>query len=103
MDAHASSVLSRFTLHVGNERRECVAMIRTLVELEDLGIHLELGYSSVFTFLTERFGLSNASAYRRTTTVALARRMPSVLSWLEDGRVSLKKVCLLKEVLTPQN
>src|SRR5438105_1548997 len=57
----------------------------------------------VFTFLTERFGFSNASAYRRHVAAGLARRMPSLLRWLEDGRVSLKKLCLLKDILTKEN
>src|SRR5437870_10446542 len=103
MDAKSLSVLCRFTDLVTDERRLRTELLRTLIEIEDRRIHLELGHSSVFTFLTERFGFSNGSAYRRHVAAGLARRMPSLLRWLEDGRVSLKKLCLLKDVLTKEN
>ena len=100
MDTHSLSLVSRFSQVVQDERRLLVESIRILIEMEDLRLHLELGYSSVFLFLTEHFGLSNASAYRRHMAAKLTRRMPEVLEWLEAG-VSLKKLSMLEEVLTP--
>src|SRR5258705_3248358 len=100
MDTHSLSLVSRFSQVVQDERRLLVESIRILIEMEDLRLHLELGYSSVFSFLTEHFGLSNASAYRRHMSAKLTPRMPEVLERVES-RVSLKELCLLEEVLTP--
>src|SRR6266850_553348 len=102
MDTHSLSLVSRFSQVVQDERRLLVESIRILIEMEDLRLHLELGYSSVFLFLTEHFGLSNASAYRRHMAAKLTRRMPEVLEWLENG-VSLKKLSMLEDVLNPEN
>src|SRR5262249_22019116 len=60
-------------------------------------------YSSLFSLLTERLNLSNASAYRRITAARLVSRIPCVLPHLQSGRVSLTKLCLVKNVLTADN
>src|SRR5262249_2964753 len=44
------------------------------------GLHLELGYSSLFALLTERLGLSNASAYFRAGSAHLIDDLPRAAS-----------------------
>ena len=87
----------------GRERRARAAFIVHLAKLDERNLYLQEGCSSLFAWLTEKLKLANASAYRRVTAARLQRRMPAVASYLHEGRLSLTKLCHLRNVLAPDN
>ena len=85
------------------ERQTRAEFLRLLAELDGDRHYLELGFASTIAFLTGELRLSKASAYRRVAAARLIRRMPGVLPWLRDGRLTLTKLALLKDVLSEEN
>jgi hypothetical protein len=64
--------------------------------------YLELGYSSMFTWLVEGFGYSNAAAYRRIEAARLLKAVPEIKGKLEEGQVSLTTVSKAQSLLKTQ-
>jgi len=85
------------------ERAFRVDFIIALGPFEERRLHLRAGYSSLFAWLTERMRFPNASAFRRQTAARLCRRMPAAAAYLREGRLSLTKLCSLKDSLAPEN
>jgi hypothetical protein len=85
------------------ERKVRAAFIVHLARLDERRLYLQEGHPTLFAWLTERLRFSNASAYRRVTAARLQSRMPAVASYLQEGRLSLTKLCRLREVLAPEN
>src|SRR4051812_25129880 len=89
LNSKSHAVLVEFLLHLG--------------ELERRKLHCELGYDSVFTYLTTHLRFSNGSAYRRMTGARLLHRFPLIGEFLSSGTLNLERICRLKEVLTEEN
>ena len=70
-------------------RRVDLALLEHLSEIEARELHLKLGYSSLFKMCTDKFRLSEASAYRRVAASRLIRKYPSVKMQLVAGDVSM--------------
>src|SRR5512137_2308733 len=64
---------------------------------------VDLGYRSLFPFLTRELGLSKGAAYYRMTTAGLVQRYPEVLAALRDGNLCLTSIVELAKVLSPDN
>jgi hypothetical protein len=87
-------------------RREHVALADFLVALA--GFHrerrwVELGYSSLFSFLVRELGLSKGAAFYRNRAAELIERVPAIVEPLRDGRLRLSSVAELSDVLTAEN
>src|SRR6185436_16145203 len=52
---------------------------------------------------TEHLRLAKGSAYRRCTAARLYARFPVIAGMLGEGRLTLVKLCLLRDVLTDSN
>jgi hypothetical protein len=63
----------------------------------------ELGYASLFSFLTRELGLSNGAAQNRKTAAALIQKFPQVEVALRHGRLCLSTVNEVAKVLEPEN
>ena len=70
-------------------RRVDLALLEHLAEIEARELHLKSGYSSLFKMCTEKFRLSEASAYRRVAASRLLRKYPLVKAHLAAGDVSM--------------
>ena len=70
-------------------RRVDVALLEHLAEIERRELHLQSGYSSLFKMCTDKFRLSEASAYRRVAAARLVRKYPLVKVQLLNGEVSM--------------
>src|SRR5688572_15925982 len=103
--AHLSShaLTARLGELLATERRTIADFVLHLAELERRQLHLELGYSSTFAFCTQHLKLAKASAYRRTTAARLVTRYAEVAAMLADGRLSLRTLALLRDVLDDGN
>src|SRR5690349_8236168 len=96
-------LIDRLVSLVARERAARAEFIIHLAEMDRRKLHLEAGYSSLFVWLTTALRMSRASAYRRVTAARLHARMPAVGSYLREGRLTLTKLCALKNVLAPEN
>ena len=56
-------------------------------------------FSSLFSFCTDRLGLTKASAFRRTAAARLLARFPVIAEYLADGRLNLTTLVELRDVL----
>jgi hypothetical protein len=97
------ALVSRLTTLAKQEREARADFIVHLAEFDQRRLYLSLGFPSLFAWLTERLRFSNASAFRRVTACRLHARMPAVGAYLRDGRLSLNKLCHLRDLLTPEN
>ncbi|MBI4509577.1 MAG: DUF222 domain-containing protein, partial [Deltaproteobacteria bacterium] len=77
--------------------------IITLAEFDRRRLYLPAGFPSLFAWLTERMHFPNAAAFRRVTACRLHARMPAVGACLREGRLSLNKLCHLRDLLEPEN
>jgi hypothetical protein len=87
-------------------RREHLALADFLVALSVFHREerwVELGYSSLFYFLTRELGLSKGAAYYRKTAAELVHAYPEVLAALREGKLCLSSIVELAKVLTPEN
>src|SRR5262245_30679586 len=57
----------------------------------------------MFAYCTESLHLSEAEAYRRITVARAARRYPTLLTMLRDGRLHLSGLARLVPLLTAEN
>ena len=82
-----------------HERSLLVELLGLLAELDRRKTVLALGFSSLFSFCTDRLGLTKASAFRRTTAARLLARFPIIAEYLADGRLNLTTLVELRDVL----
>ncbi len=81
------------------ERDLLVEFLVYLAELDRRRAYLELGFSSLFAFLTDYLGYTRSAAFRRTTAARLLARFPVVAEHLADGRLNLTTLVELRDVL----
>ena len=70
-------------------RRVDLALLEHLAEIEGRELHLKSGYSSLYKMCTDKFRLSEASAYRRVAAARLIQKFPSVKVQFLSGDVSM--------------
>ncbi len=70
-------------------------IVAHLAVVEERGLHLDLGFSSLFMYATERLGFSEDSAYKRIRAARVARRFPDVVEFLAAGELTLSAVVTL--------
>ena len=97
------TVRSQLTSLLASGYRTEARIIAHLAAVDERKLHLKDGSESLFAYCTLRLGLSSSEAFHRTTTARIARRYPLVFSLIEQRRLHLTAVCLLRDYLTPQN
>lgn len=87
------------------ERRSTTDLLALLLEVEQRGLHLAMGYSSLFTYCTRALRLSEQAAYSRITAARAVRRWPALtlLERLAGGGLTLSSLGLLAPHLTEEN
>jgi len=86
-----------------NERYAMADFLVALAEYDRRRGWIELGYSSLFAFLTHRLELSKAAAFFRFKAAELIQRYPEIVEPLRDGRLCITTMASLARVLTPEN
>jgi len=74
---------------VAEERKLRTQILRYLKEVESRQLFSKRGYPSLFAFVTEELGFSEAAAQRRIQTMRLMRDVPEVEEKIESGTLSL--------------
>ncbi len=98
-----SSLLADLETSVGVERTATSGVLLRIGAVDARRLHRSLGYASMFTFCVGHLHLSEGAAYKRIQAARCARKFPVLFDALEDGRLHLSAVCLLKPHLTFEN
>jgi hypothetical protein len=86
-----------------NEYQNCeIKLIQILKEIDTSKVFLKMGYSSLFVYITEALGLSEAVAYNLSTVVRKSKEVPELQKAIENG-LALSKARKIVPVLTKEN
>src|SRR6202521_5054858 len=88
---------------VRSERHLAVQFVVELAGFAKRELYRELGYTSLFYYCVRQLGLSKSSAFRRSEAARLIVRFPVVAGRLAEGRLSIRALVELHEVLTEEN
>jgi hypothetical protein len=88
---------------VRNERHLAVQFVVELAGFAKRELYRELGYTSLFYYCVRQLGLSKSSAFRRSEVARLIARFPDIADRLTEGRLSIRALVELREVLTEEN
>jgi hypothetical protein len=73
-----------------------------IIRVMDQRAYLELGYATMFDWLTNGCGYSNGAAQRRIEASRLLRAVPQVVEKLEAGKVNLSTLAKAQTVINAQ-
>jgi hypothetical protein len=93
----------RLTEMVRCERHLVVQFVVELAGFAQRELYRELGYRSLFYYCLRQLGLSKSSAFRRSEAARLIALFPAVAELLRQGRLSIRSLVELREVLTEEN
>src|SRR6266550_8918506 len=88
---------------VRSERHLVVQFVVELAGFAKRELYRELGYTSLFYYCVRQLGLSKSSAFRRSEVARLIGRFPVIADQLAGGRLSIRVLVELREVLTEEN
>jgi len=87
----------------GRARGATAALVGHLAELERRGLHLAMGFRSLYGYCRTILHLSEHESYNRMEAAGVARRFPVVLAMLAEGLLHLTAVSLLGPHLADEN
>ena len=88
---------------VVTDRATTCDLLQHLAEVDDRQLHLPAGHPSLYRYCVDELRMSEDTAYKRIQAARAARDFPDILDRLEDGRLHLTAVVILKAHLTPEN
>ena len=97
------ALLARVQELVRCDRQVTAEIVAHLAEIDARQLYLDQACSSLFSYATQRLGMSEPAAYKRITVARLARRLPVVLDRLATGRLHLSGLTALAPHLTEEN
>jgi len=98
-----SQLIRRLDELVHKERETTLDIIRHIIEFDRRKLYLGLGHSSLFDYCTLQLGYSGSAAQRRIKTARCIMEFPELYRMLERNEIGLSGVCLLADILTPEN
>jgi 5-methylcytosine-specific restriction endonuclease McrA len=96
MTAHTANEL--FARTVRSERKITAQILKMILNFEDNKYHIELGYSSLFDWLTKAHGYDEGSANRRIQAARAMRAVPEVEQKLQDGKTTMTNLVKVQSV-----
>lgn len=109
MDAYSrthlsdDSLLSQLKDSFQRDRANTADLLADIAEVESRRLYLHEGYSSMFDYCVEAFGLSEQSALKRLRAARKARQHPAIFTAIHEGRLNLSGVVLMAPHLTEEN
>ena len=70
-----------------------------ILEFQERRLYADLGFSSMFHYLTKKMGYSESGAYRRIQSARLLKRVPGLSMRLKEGRLNLSQATELQKCL----
>ncbi len=95
-------LLSSLRELVAVERSTTAEILEFIREVDQRRLYLKKGFSSLFVFLTEDLGYSNAAAQRRIQSARLLERLPEIKAGISSGAVTLSQASLLASVFNQE-
>lgn len=92
-------VIERTTEISKREKVITAKLLSYLAEMETRSLHLELGYSSLYSYLVGALKYSEPAAARRSTGAQLVQQYPQILGYLESGELHLSGLSIMKSAL----
>jgi hypothetical protein len=80
-----------------DESRATTALIESIAEIDRRKLYADLGFGSLWDFVTRELGLSESAAYRRIQAARLLQKAPEVKASLESGALSLSNAAKVQE------
>ena len=88
---------------LSTERTVQVAFLRHLIEFGRRALYRKHGYPTLWQYCLDELRLSKFQTFHRTNAARIVERCPIVAEYLEDGRVCITTLVLLRDVLTEAN
>src|SRR6478609_4920406 len=98
-----SELLAGLSALVRQSNELTAQVLAHLVELEERMLHLELGFSSLFSYCVEALGMSEGAAGRRVAAARVCRRFSGAFECVARGQLHLCALCALAPHLTADN
>ena len=70
-----------------------------ILEIMNRKLYADLGFDSMYTMMTKKYGYSEASAIRRIDAAKLLKSVPEVADRIKSGTLNLSQACLLQKCL----
>src|SRR5580693_8569329 len=94
-----TELIARFEKLVSLERRTTADIIDCLKEIDRRRIYLQLGHTSLFSYLTKGLGYTPSSAQRRIDAARLLQTLPEIKNDLESGSLNLMQISMLSQAI----
>lgn len=72
-------------------------VLLTIKEIDSRKTYLELGFASLFDYLTDGIGYSEGSAQRRIDAARLLKELPQLAEKIQSGEIKLNQISLLQK------
>lgn len=92
-------LLSRLEKLVRSERKLTHVILVHINEVEARRLYAELGFDSMFKYLTQYCGYGEDSAYRRLQAARLLKKAPEIAEKLEEGTLNLTQLTQVQKCL----
>lgn len=82
---------------VVSERKVTAEIVSVIAQVDRQRLFLEMGYSSLFSYLTKEIGYSASAAQRRIEAARMLRQIPEIGDKLKTGKVNLSTISLVAQ------
>jgi len=82
---------------VVTERKVTAEIIEAIQSIDQKKIYLQIGFPTLFAFLTEHIGYTAASAQRRIDAARLLVSVPEIKTDVQNGRLNLSQVSMVAQ------
>lgn len=82
---------------VQKERDLLHEVLLTIKEIDSRKTYLELGFGSLFDYLTQGIGYSEGSTQRRIDAARLLKELPQIADRIQTGEIKLNQISLLQK------
>jgi len=90
MNISDKDLLTKASFLVKIERKSHILLLEHLQEVQRRRLYADLGYSSMFKYLTKELKYSEGAAVRRINTLRLSNKVPEVKKLIQTGELSLE-------------
>ncbi|WP_413294616.1 HNH endonuclease [Bdellovibrio sp. HCB185ZH] len=95
-------LLNRVEKLARSERKITHLILCHLVEVETRRLYLDLGFTSLFKYMTSHLQYSEDSAYRRIQAARLLKKVPQLNHAIENGDINLTQLHRVQKCLTKE-
>jgi len=82
---------------VGLEKKTTAEIVAVIAEIDRRRVYLELGHTSLFSYLTAELGYTPASAQRRIDAARLLSALPELKTDLQTGALNLMQISVVSQ------